>query len=48
MKHTKHLSILIIAMLMSTIAFGQKHQQQGKRPTKERIKAMKISYITSE
>ena len=48
MKHTKHLSILIVAMLMSTIAFGQKHQQQGKRPTKEKIKAMKISYITSE
>lgn len=48
MKHTKHLSMLIITVLLSTIAFGQKHQQQGKRPTKEKIKAMKISYITSE
>jgi Spy/CpxP family protein refolding chaperone len=48
MKHTKHLSMLIIIVLLSTIAFGQKNQQQGKRPTKEKIKAMKISYITSE
>jgi len=48
MKHTKHVSILIAVALLSTIAFGQKHQQQGKRPTKEKIKALKIAHITNK
>lgn len=48
MKHTKHLSILIAVALLSTIAFGQKHQKQGKRPTKEKIKTLKIAHITSK
>jgi len=48
MKHTKHVSILIAVALLSTIAYGQKHQQQGKRPTKEKIKALKIAHITNK
>ena len=40
--------MLIVAVLLSTIAFGQKHQQQGKRPTKEKIKALKVAHITTE
>jgi len=48
MKKIKTLPLLIVAILLSTIAFGQKHPQQGKRPIKEKIKAMKISYITTQ
>ncbi|MDG1477886.1 MAG: hypothetical protein P8Q14_12120 [Vicingaceae bacterium] len=48
MKKINTLPLLIVAVLLSTIAFGQKHPQKGKRPTKEKIKAMKISYITSQ
>ena len=49
MKHTKSLSILIVALLLSTITFGQKHHQEhGKRPPKEKIKALKVAHITTE
>ena len=48
MKKTKYLSLLIATILISTVAFGQKHPQKGKRPAKEKIKAMKISYITTQ
>ena len=50
MKNTKHLSMLIVAVLFSAIAFGQKHHNKGERqrPTKEKVKAMKIAYITNE
>ncbi len=48
MKKIKTLPLLIAAILISTIAFGQKHPQQGKRPTKEKIKALKIAHITSK
>ena len=47
MKKIKTLPLLIAAVLLSTIAFGQKDQQQGKRPTKEKIKALKIAHITN-
>lgn len=48
MKKIKTLALLIVAVIISTMAFGQKHPQQGKRPTKEKIKAMKIAHITNK
>lgn len=49
MKKIKYISLLVVAVLFGTIAFGQKHhRQQGERPTKEKIKALKIAHITNE
>lgn len=48
MKKTKILSLLTIAIFFSTIAFGQKQSDKGERPTKEKIKILKIAYITSK
>lgn len=48
MKKMKHIATLALAILLSTIAFGQKHHKQGERPTKEKIKALKIAHITSK
>ena len=47
MKKMKYISMLVVVILFTTIAFGQK-QQQGKRPTKEKVKALKIAHITSK
>jgi len=49
MKKLKYLSLFTITLLFSTITFGQRHHHKpGNRPTKEKIKALKIAHITSE
>jgi len=49
MKKLKYLSLFTIIILFSTLTFGQQHhQKQGERPTKEKIKALKIAHITSK
>ena len=46
MKTIKKLSLLVLAVLMTSLVFGQ--PKHGKRPSKEKVQAMKIAYITDK
>ncbi|PCJ28367.1 MAG: hypothetical protein COA97_01695 [Flavobacteriales bacterium] len=46
MKNIKTITTLTLALLLSTLVFGQ--GEKNKRPSKEKIKTMKIGYITNK
>ena len=49
MKKIKQLSLVIVTVIFSSIAFGQNSEhQKSERPTKEKIKVLKIAHITNE
>ncbi len=47
MKILKNIICLSLTLAITTIAFGQKHKE-NRKAHKERIKAMKVSYITEK
>ena len=46
MRTLKKLTFLTLALLISSLVFGQ--PEKGKKPNKEKIKAMKVGYITEK
>ena len=46
MKTIKNISTVILVLVMTTFSFGQ--QKKEGKPTKEKIKAMQIGYITEK
>ncbi len=46
MRTLKKLTLLTLTLLLTGIVFGQ--PKDGKRPSKEKVKAMKVGYITEK
>ena len=46
MKTVKKLTLLTLTLLATSVVFGQPNK--GKRPSKEKVKAMKVGYITQK
>ena len=44
----KHIKIFIILLIFSSVAIAQENNHKSERPSKEKMKSMKIAYITEK